>query len=92
MYKLELKKIKKIYDRVVALNDVNIKVKDGEFISILGPSGCGKSTLLKIIAGLERNRRRNFHFRKKSKQFITKGQEYSNGFPKLCPIPTYESF
>ena len=54
MYKLELKKIKKIYNKVVALNDVNIKVKDGEFISILGPSGCGKSTLLKIIAGLER--------------------------------------
>jgi len=37
MYKLELKKVKKIYDKVVALNDINIKVKDGEFISILGP-------------------------------------------------------
>ena len=35
-----------------ALNDVNFKVNDGEFISILGPSGCGKSTLLNIMSGL----------------------------------------
>lgn len=38
---------------MLALKDVNFKVKKGEFISIIGPSGCGKSTLLSIIAGLE---------------------------------------
>ncbi len=36
----------------LALADVNLKVGDGEFISILGPSGCGKSTLLRMVAGL----------------------------------------
>lgn len=35
-----------------ALNNINFKVNEGEFISILGPSGCGKSTLLNIISGL----------------------------------------
>jgi len=37
---------------VVALDDIDFSVGDGEFVAILGPSGCGKSTLLKILAGL----------------------------------------
>ncbi|HJT07107.1 MAG TPA: ABC transporter ATP-binding protein [Stellaceae bacterium] len=37
---------------VVALEDIDFAVGDGEFIAVLGPSGCGKSTLLKILAGL----------------------------------------
>ena len=39
---------------VVALADVNLSVKENEFVCIVGPSGCGKSTLLRILAGLER--------------------------------------
>ncbi|WP_371877674.1 ABC transporter ATP-binding protein [Paenibacillus plantiphilus] len=38
---------------VVALHNIGLKVKKGEFITIIGPSGCGKSTLLKIVAGLD---------------------------------------
>lgn len=38
---------------VVALQDINLSIDEGEFISIVGSSGCGKSTLLRIIAGLE---------------------------------------
>ena len=37
----------------IALNDVNINVKDGEFVAIMGPSGCGKSTLLNILGLLD---------------------------------------
>jgi len=39
-------------ETVVALNDVNVTIKAGEFISLIGPSGCGKSTFLRLVAGL----------------------------------------
>lgn len=39
---------------VTALEDINLDIKEGEFICVLGPSGCGKSTLLNIIAGFLR--------------------------------------
>lgn len=38
---------------VVALSNINLQLRAGEFVTVVGPSGCGKSTLLKIIAGLE---------------------------------------
>ncbi len=38
---------------VIALQDINLSIREGEFLSIVGSSGCGKSTLLRIIAGLE---------------------------------------
>jgi NitT/TauT family transport system ATP-binding protein len=38
---------------VTALSDVNLDIRDNEFISVVGPSGCGKTTLLRILAGLE---------------------------------------
>jgi NitT/TauT family transport system ATP-binding protein len=39
-------------NQTVALNDMNLTIRQGDFISLLGPSGCGKSTALRIIAGL----------------------------------------
>ena len=35
-----------------ALNEVNLSMESGEFISLVGPSGCGKSTILRLVAGL----------------------------------------
>jgi NitT/TauT family transport system ATP-binding protein len=39
-------------EEVIALKDINLEIKPGEFISLIGPSGCGKSTLLRLIADL----------------------------------------
>ncbi len=54
---IEIADLNKIYRTirhgdVNALNEINLTVRDGEFVAIVGPSGCGKSTLLKILAGL----------------------------------------
>ena len=54
MSEVILKGIKKIYDnKVTAVHDVNLTIKDKEFIVLVGPSGCGKSTTLRMVAGLE---------------------------------------
>ena len=51
METLELHHIVKRFGKVVAVNDVSLNVKRGEFIVLLGPSGCGKTTILRMIAG-----------------------------------------
>ena len=58
-YSVEILNLSKIYTNLlkadtVALENINLNIRQSEFISIIGPSGCGKSTLLKIIGNLER--------------------------------------
>ncbi len=48
-----LKGVKKIYDKKVVIDGIDLDIKDREFIVLVGASGCGKSTILRMIAGLE---------------------------------------
>ncbi len=50
---VELTAVSKRFHEAVILDQLNLQVLDGEFLTILGPSGCGKTTLLRLIAGLE---------------------------------------
>ncbi|MFO7253842.1 MAG: ATP-binding cassette domain-containing protein, partial [Actinomycetes bacterium] len=54
MASIVLRHVDKVYGGgVKAVNDLNLEIKDGEFMVLVGPSGCGKSTALRMIAGLE---------------------------------------
>jgi multiple sugar transport system ATP-binding protein len=53
MAQVVLKDLNKKFDEVHAVKDVNLHIRDKEFIVLVGPSGCGKSTTLRMIAGLE---------------------------------------
>jgi len=51
---VRLENVKKVYEgNVVAVHEMDLEVKDKEFVVLVGPSGCGKSTTLRMIAGLE---------------------------------------
>ena len=49
---INISKVTKHFENIQALEEVNLDIATGEFISIVGPSGCGKSTLLRIVADL----------------------------------------
>jgi spermidine/putrescine transport system ATP-binding protein len=51
---VELQSVSKRFGGVLAVDDLNLELKSGEFFTLLGPSGCGKTTTLRMIAGFER--------------------------------------
>ena len=51
---VKLENIRKTFGSVVAVDRIDLEIRDGEFMVLLGPSGCGKTTTLRIIAGLEK--------------------------------------
>ena len=48
-----LKNLNKSFDGTHAVKDVNLEIRDHEFVVLVGPSGCGKTTTLRMVAGLE---------------------------------------
>ena len=56
MASLRIEGLRKEFDRgtIVAVDDLDLEVEDGEFVTVVGPSGCGKTTTLRMIAGLEK--------------------------------------
>jgi thiamine transport system ATP-binding protein len=52
MPSIELNGVKKEFEGYTAVKDINLRIHDGEYVTLLGPSGCGKTTLLRMMAGL----------------------------------------
>lgn len=48
---IEVKNVTKVFDDVTVIDDMNLSIRRGQFVTLLGPSGCGKTTLLRMIAG-----------------------------------------
>jgi len=59
---IKLENVSKKFKEVLAVDNLNIEIKDGELICLLGPSGCGKSTTISMIAGLEKASQGNIYF------------------------------
>jgi spermidine/putrescine transport system ATP-binding protein len=76
---IELKNVGKSFDDVVVVEDFNLEVKKGEFVTFLGPSGCGKTTTLRMIAGFEIST---------EGQITLKGEDISKLPPYERPINT----
>jgi len=53
MVEVRFENVSKHFGKVIAVNNFNLKVEDGDFLVLLGPSGCGKTTALRLVAGLE---------------------------------------
>ncbi|MGN6747590.1 MAG: ABC transporter ATP-binding protein [Xanthobacteraceae bacterium] len=53
MARVLIRDLNKFYDDVHAVKDVNLEIRDKEFVVLVGPSGCGKTTTLRMVAGLE---------------------------------------
>ena len=72
---IEVKGITKVFeDGVTVIDNLNLGIKRGQFVTLLGPSGCGKTTLLRLIAGFETP---------------TEGEIYIEGVP-ITAIPPYK--
>jgi iron(III) transport system ATP-binding protein len=52
---VSIEHVSRIFGTIAAVDDVNLDVASGEFVTLLGPSGCGKTTTLRMVAGLEQN-------------------------------------
>ena len=76
---IELKGVTKIYDGETVVDNIDLYVRKGEFVTFLGPSGCGKTTTLRMIAGFEKPDKG---------QVLLHGQDISNVPPYLRPINT----
>ena len=92
MASISLNHIKKVYPGdIEVISDLNLQIKDKEFVVLVGPSGCGKSTTLRMIAGLEEISDGEMYIGdRKVNDVAPKGPRYRDGFPELRALSAYD--
>ena len=91
MGSIELKQVRKDFGEVKVINDVSLKIDDGQFAVFVGPSGCGKSTLLRLVAGLEDITAGQILIDGKDVSTVGPGATGAgDGVPVLRALPAYE--
>ncbi len=76
---IEVKNVSKVFGDVTIIDDMNLSIRKGQFVTLLGPSGCGKTTLLRMIAGF---------MTPTSGTILLGGQDVTNVPPNKRPINT----
>ena len=97
MAQVRIEHVFKRFGPVTAVNDFNLTVEDGEFVSILGPSGCGKTTSLRMIAGFEKATEGEIYIgdhcvsSSSQNKICSSGKSrYRYGIPVICSLAAYD--
>ena len=88
---LRLSNVSKVYRtaevETLALNDITMEVRDGEFVAVMGPSGCGKSTLLNVLGLLDTPSGGSFEFF--GREVAKTSERRSSAVPRICSGDMY---
>ena len=91
MCKIQLVDLVKDFGQTVAVDHVNLTIKDGALTGLLGPSGCGKSTTLYMISGLEQPTSGKILFDGEDcDRGAGRGARHRLGIPELCLVSAYD--
>ena len=81
----------KRFDKITAVNDLNLDIKDREFMVLVGPSGCGKTTALRMIAGLEEVSDGDIKIGERVVNTrLPQRPGHRHGLPELRPVPAHD--
>ena len=84
---IDIVNVSKSFDDNLVLDELNLYIRENEFLTLLGPSGCGKTTLLRILGGFETPDTGRHHFRRKEYQCPSPEQTATQyRFPEICAV------